>query len=469
MQTNKPTRPQPAGSGQSPWLWIVLGTGALLVLWLALWREPQPEPPAELEDTPVVAPADSNTGSALKARLFSARRAGTSAGPTEIAAEQVVSNKLAQFARSRRSVAEAMARKAGVEVSPEIERFFAAVEAGNWDDAKALFHSLRRKDDPESRSPEVLALWPAIHETFGVAETVHEWPAQKLLDYGQDVLGALRPGMIYIGGTEPGRFIPTLLNETSGGEPHVVLTQNALADGSYLKYTEFLYGDRLQSLNGEDSQQAFKGYLDDAKRRLEHDQQFPEEPKQVRPGEDIRVVENRVQVSGQVAVMSINERLLQTLLEKNPGVPFALEESVSMKSTYAGAAPLGPILELRAMTEQNPVSATQAGQALDYWRTQAQQLAGEDPASDVRKTYAHMAMAQANFFADQHLNPEAERAYRLASEMAPGYLEPVGGLFRLLVEGGRANEGEQLLNTFAARHPEQQTAVQNLREGARRR
>lgn len=469
MQTaHLPQRP-PAGPRPPLRLWIIVVTGTLLVLFLALRHGTQGEKDEAIPAPGREAPVDSDTGVVPKARLFSGRRAGTFPVPEEIAAEQVVSNKLAQFARSRRAVAEAMAQKAGVEVTPEIKQFFDAVEAGNWDDANALFRALRRTDDPASRSPEVLALWPVIHEMFGVAETVHDWPAQKLLDYGAAVFGSLRPGMIYVGGTDAGRFIPTLLNETSGGDPHVVLTQNALADSSYLKYAEFLYGGRIQTLNDEDSQQAFQNYMTDAQKRFQHDQQFPDEPKQLRPGEDIRMVDNRVQVSGQVAVMSINERLLQKLLEKNPDMPFALEESSSLKSTYAGAAPLGPILELRATSGQNPVSPAQAAQAMDYWSAQAQALAGEDPASDVRKTYAHMAAAQANFFTDQHLNAEAERAYRLASEMSPGYLEPVGGLFKLLVEGGRANEAEQLLKTFAARNPNQQTAVQKLRTATQNR
>src|SRR5206468_7992143 len=118
-------------------------------------------------------------------------------------------------------------------------------------------------------------------------------------------------GMVYVGGTDPGRFIPTLLNETSDGERHIVLTQNALADNTYLEYANFLYGDRLATLSKEDSQRAFQEYLTDAQKRLTHDQQFPNEPKQVRPGEDIQMVDNRLQVSGQIAVMAINEKLLQ--------------------------------------------------------------------------------------------------------------------------------------------------------------
>src|SRR6185437_12103415 len=100
------------------------------------------------------------------------------------------------------------------------------------------------------------AVWPAVLETWGVAEQAHEWPAQKLLDYGDAVIGSLRPGMIYVGGTDPGRFIPTLLNETGEGDRHIVLTQNALADNTYLDYVDFLYQDRLAPLTPEDSQRA---------------------------------------------------------------------------------------------------------------------------------------------------------------------------------------------------------------------
>src|SRR5207249_559684 len=145
----------------------------------------------------------------------------------------------------------------------------------------------------------------------------HDWPAQKLLDYGNAVLGSLRPGMVYVGGTDPGRWIPELLNETSGGEPHIIVTQNAFADSRYLDFMNTLYGDRFAALTQDDSKRAFDEYLADAQKRLQHDQQFPDEPKQLRPGEDVRITDGKVQVSGQVAVMAINEKMLQALMQKN--------------------------------------------------------------------------------------------------------------------------------------------------------
>jgi len=234
-----------------------------------------------------------------------------------------------------------------------------------------------------------------------------------------------------VGGTDPGCFIPTLLNETSDGERHVVLTQNALADGSYLDYLSFLYSDRMTTLTKEDSQRAFQEYLGDAQKRLQRDQQFPNEPRQIRPGENVRLADNRVTVSGQVAVMAINEKLFQTFMQNNPSVSFAMEESYPFASTYAQATPLGPIMELRVQEDQNALTAERAVQSVDYWRATAQQLLS-DPAtpeeSDPRKAYSKMVSSQASLLLARNYAAEAEEAFRIANEICPSSPEAVFSL-----------------------------------------
>ena len=65
--------------------------------------------------------------------------------------------------------------------------------------------------------------------------------------------------------------------------------------------------------------------MSDAEKRLRYDQEHPDEPKQLSPGEDVRLADGsskegesvtvgHVQVSGRAAVMAINEKLLQTLM-----------------------------------------------------------------------------------------------------------------------------------------------------------
>lgn len=94
-----------------------------------------------------------------------------------------------------------------------------------------------------------------------------------------------------------------------------------------------LYGDRFAALTEEDSQRAFSEYVTDAQRRLEHDLHFPDEPRQLRFDEDVKMVDGRVQVGGQIAVMSINEHLLQALMAKNPDLEFAVQESSPLRGT----------------------------------------------------------------------------------------------------------------------------------------
>jgi hypothetical protein len=444
---------KPGDSGRR-FLWaFLLAGGCLLVTLLALLLRRQ-ESGSTVVSTSSNSTAADATGHAGAQSFWEKRaRRGEPGSEPKATAEQIVAGKVSQFARNRLEVLKAMARHFKVEVPDEVERFFEAAQAGRWEELQKLFESLKQSS---KESSGLNLLWGPIHETFGVADQAHEWPAQKLLDYGHSILDSLRPGMIYVGGTDPGRFIPTLLNETSEGESHIIFTQNALADSSYLQYASFLYGDRMPTLTQGDSQSAFQEYISDAQKRLEHDEQFPNEPKQVRPGEDIHVDDGRVQVSGQVAVMAINEKLLQALMAKNPDVSFAMEQSFPFSSTYAGAAPLGPIMELRVQDEQKALTQESAAASLDYWRTTTQQLLSDPEAagsSAVRQTWSKMADDQAALFLDHKLPAEAEQGFQLATELCPWSPEAVFRYVNLLLGQNRVEEAVQAAENGAQADP----------------
>lgn len=100
-----------------------------------------------------------------------------------------------------------------------------------------------------------------------------------------------------------------------------------------------VYPDReIKTATPEDSQRCFHEYLSDAQRRLQL--------KQLRPGEDVRVIENRVQVSGQVAVMAINGLLTKVMFDKNPGHDFFIEESFPLDWMYPHLSPYGIIMKI---------------------------------------------------------------------------------------------------------------------------
>jgi len=95
-----------------------------------------------------------------------------------------------------------------------------------------------------------------------------------------------------------------------------------------------------------ESEKAFRDYLADAQRRLDHDRRFPNEPRQIKPGEDVRVIENRVQVSGQVAVMSINALLTKIIFDANPDHEFYVEESFPLDWMFPHLSPYGIIMKI---------------------------------------------------------------------------------------------------------------------------
>jgi tetratricopeptide (TPR) repeat protein len=375
--------------------------------------------------------------------------------------QEIVAGKLMKFAKNRREVARAMAKRLNVKVPDEVERFFDAVESGHWDEIDAAHKALLENDKQlnQPKSAELHEFWRPMQEVWGAAREAQNWPAQRLLDYGNAILDSLRPGMIYAGGTDPGCFIPTMMNDTGDADKHIVLTQNALADGTYLKYLDVLYGDQMATLTQDDSQRAFQDYIADAQKRLEHDQQFPNEPKQLKPGEDVKVVDGKVQVSGQVAVMAINEKLFQMLMDKNPNAPFAMEESFPFKSMYGTASPLGPIIEIGPPQQQSDLNATQAAQSVDYWQTAAQQLLSDPDTpqgSDARKAYSKLITSQAGLLVDHGLPSEAEQEFRLALQLTPESPEAVFRYMSLLMGQNRVADALPIVENAIKAAPDNQ-------------
>jgi tetratricopeptide (TPR) repeat protein len=232
---------------------------------------------------------------------------------------------------------------------------------------------------------------------------------------------------ILFGGTDPGRFAPTYMIFCDSFIPHkdlpkqdqnfdrrdvYIITQNALADPTYLQYIRSQYfrsdeyqydtpffqevlrgkvehdkysqyygtnilarmaytlldkpitdlGARVEKRrraegvfppkeiytpNQDDSQQAFSDYMGDAQQRLMHDQQHPNEPRQMKPGEDVHVDNSgHVQVSGQVAVMAINGLLTKVIFDRNPTNEFYVEESFPLDWMFPHLTPFGVIMKI---------------------------------------------------------------------------------------------------------------------------
>jgi hypothetical protein len=251
---------------------------------------------------------------------------------------------LKAFVAEKEAQANAVAKAEGGDMLPEFKSLFAAAGKGDWLTVSNIFADLHNHapqyehsgvSDPRLRGSQ----WQALIETEGALEQFANGDEKYEIAFGHDIIQSIPPGSIYFGGTDPGRFLVTALQKSQvNGDPFFTLTQNALADATYLQYLSSMYGGKIYTPTSEDLQRCFQDYVQDAQQRLKQGQ--------LKPGEDVRQVNGHVQVSGQVAVMEINGLMVKIIFDKNPDREFFVEESFPLDWMYPHLEPHGLIFKL---------------------------------------------------------------------------------------------------------------------------
>jgi hypothetical protein len=172
-------------------------------------------------------------------------------------------------------------------------------------------------------------------------------------------------------------------------DPFFLLTQNALADGTYLDYLRGIYGNKIYIPTAEDAARCFQEYTADVQRRSANNQ--------LKPGEDVKVdpASGRVQVSGQVAVMEINGLLAKIIFDRNTNQQFYVEESFPLDWMYPYLEPDGLIMKINRLPLPE-LSDEMIRRDHDYWTKYVAPMIGDwlnndtsvgDVAAFAEKTY----------------------------------------------------------------------------------
>ena len=294
-----------------------------------------------------------------------------------------------------------------------------------------------------------LPVWSGLSHWYKSEQRNHwfgYWFGHDMFTPPFDVYPEMARDTILFGGTDPGRFCPTYMIFCESFIPHrcqpyldqkfdrrdvYLITQNALADGTYLDYlraqynrsqqkdppffSEFLkyvlgipLGPNSAFVNAisdaayhvldvpftklgatiearrraegvyppneiyipspEDSQACFQQYTEDVAQRRQLNQ--------LKPGEVVNVdPSGRVQVSGQVAVMMINGLLCRVIFDHNPTNEFYVEESFPLDWMYPYETPSGIIMKIN----RNPVMSLSADvykKDHEFWTKYSDRLIG---------------------------------------------------------------------------------------------
>jgi thioredoxin-like negative regulator of GroEL len=129
-----------------------------------------------------------------------------------------------------------------------------------------------------------------------------------------------------------------------------------------------IYPDReIYIPTPQDSQRCYSEYLSDAARRLEL--------KQLDPGEDVRYVGDKVQISGQVSVMNINGLLTKIIFDHTPKNEFFVEESFPLKWMYRHLTPFGIIMKINRQPLQE-LTEDIVRKDHEFWTQYSERLIG---------------------------------------------------------------------------------------------
>lgn len=292
---------------------------------------------------------------------------------------------LARFLSAKQTQIRAYEKDLTNKIPAMVWSFFDAVRVDDWETATNLAARIERASGRYSDRSDLLPpalqtlVWPVISDVLGAYGNFHDWDNKWLHRFGREIFSTIPKDSIYFGGTDPGRYIISALSEShQEGKPFFTITQNQLADSTYLEYLQKMYGKRIYVPTAEDSQRIFEEYLKDARQRLDAGK--------LKPGEDVRIVDERVQVSGQVAVMQINGMLAKLILDKNSGRRFFLEESFPLDWMYPHLSPAGLIFELhpQPLPKLNPETIEKD---MAYWKKLTAEIVGDwlDSKTSVQK------------------------------------------------------------------------------------
>ena len=217
------------------------------------------------------------------------------------------------------------------------------------------------------------------------------------------------PNAIFFGGTDPGRFVPTYMIYSARVRPDVYLiTQNALADNTYLDTMRGLYADDIWMPSTDDNREAFSEYTDDVRSGRRPDL----------GGLSIDS-QGRVSVNGAYSVMEINGILCKQIFDRNRDAhSFYVEESYAIPWMYPYLVPNGLIMKIC----RDPVRWTgkTVDDDMDFWDWYSRRLLasprfGRDfPA---RKSFNKLRSSIAGAYANRGDLDGAERAFRQAHSL----------------------------------------------------
>ena len=165
--------------------------------------------------------------------------------------------RLEAFSAGKEKQSQALAAAAGEKISPEFQQFFDAATKGDWQTVTNRYEGFKQNHPQYGKQGNRhvdmnfrTTYWQPVLEICLAYDHVVRCEPKYTQMAVDGIINSIPAGSIYFGGTDPGRGVPTAFCKSHmDADPFFTLTQNALADGSYLEYLRETYGERSELLD----------------------------------------------------------------------------------------------------------------------------------------------------------------------------------------------------------------------------
>jgi len=263
-------------------------------------------------------------------------------------------------------------------------------------------------------------------------------------DFGHDMLRDLPRGSVVLGGTDPGRFVPTymILGESTQS-PGVkrdpgfdrrdlyLITQNGVGEPLYRKYLADHYGpDRPKPAN------AFERWLGRADAYPEKPLVFPTEQEI----KDAVAKEMEASMAKGIADPALPHSVVTRLIwEKNRDAhEFFVEESFPLDWSYDHAEPHGLLYRI-SKDSLKEIPTDLVRRDFEFWDNYVKRLkdgSEYEKDYDAQRSFSKLRATTGNLYRHRKMDVEAERAYRQSLELWEGNGESLIALNSMLWDRG---------------------------------
>jgi tetratricopeptide (TPR) repeat protein len=302
-----------------------------------------------------------------------------------------------------------------------------------------------------------------------------------------------RDAVLY-GGTDPGRFVPTYMimvesqvsprsktrmekypdSGTFDRRDVYIITQNALADGTYMRYIRDHYWDHRPDARDPVTLASYpfwqRWLFKMGWSMMGRKEAYPEETiwlpndgevgsafrlyyedRQSRGGGGYETSGNKISVHGVAEVMEINGIIARQIFEKNKHKhEFYVEESYVIPWMYPYLEPYGIIMKINREPLRGLTAETVARDR-EYWAGLTDELMSDEKflRDDVaRKTFSKLRAAIAGVYAHWEMWDEAEYAFRQAVDLGPDSPEANFRLTQLYMRMERFDEAIAIMEAY---------------------